>query len=76
MSTDDDDDIYDGDEEEFDELEYDLSPKQKRSAHWRRIEALREKQWLKEQLDDYEDWGDELISPKRVKSKFHRPRFG
>ena len=44
--------------ETFDGHEYEIREADNRTINWRRIELLKEKQWLKKQLDDYDDWSD------------------
>jgi len=61
MNDDDDDDFFeseDGDTEEVDDQELESSAAGKRSINWRRIELLKEKMWLKQQITDYDDWKD------------------
>ena len=54
---DDNDDFYDDEEElDFDEHEFEIVRRASNKAHWRRIEALKEQRWLKQQLDDFDDW--------------------
>ena len=43
-------------DDEFDEHEYEITAGDLPPAHWRRVELLREKMWLQEQLQDFNDW--------------------
>jgi hypothetical protein len=47
-------------DEDFDEHEFEIRTPGGRPINWRRIELIREKQWLKKQLDDYDSWGEDL----------------
>lgn len=40
----------------IDEHEYEISSTSNRKINWRRIELVKEQQWLKKQLEDYDDW--------------------
>ena len=46
------DDYFD----DFESEELDESPPVKGGLNLRRIELLKEQQWLKQQLDDFQDW--------------------
>jgi len=66
---------------EFDDWEDSRAPRSRRSKlSRRRIELLKEKRWLQEQLRDELSDGlwDEVkdMQPIRLRAKTHRPRFG
>ena len=80
MNDEDFDDDFD-DFEDFDDLEAFEAKKFAHNARSktsrRRIELLREKRWLQEQLkgDVFEDLQD-VPQRRRVRPKTHRPRYG
>ena len=54
------DDFLDDDEidSDIDEHEYEITAASSRTINWRRIELVKEKMWLKEQISDLSDWTD------------------
>ncbi len=58
MHKDREENLDDIEDEAFDGHEYEIREADNRTINWRRIELLKEKQWLKKQLDDYDDWSD------------------
>ena len=51
-----DDEFFDEEIDFEDEVETEGFGTIGKPVHWRRIEMLREQQWLKQQLEDYDDW--------------------
>jgi uncharacterized protein YdcH (DUF465 family) len=45
-------------DDEIDEHEYEITAASSRTINWRRIELVKEKMWLKEQISDLNDWAD------------------
>ena len=49
--------LFSEEETDFiDEHEYEINSTSNRKINWRRIELVKEQQWLKKQLEDYNDW--------------------
>ena len=51
------DDFFD-DGEEIDEEEYATTSSRSRPINWRKIEMVKEQRWLKQQLEDFQDWAE------------------
>ncbi len=58
MSKENDDFLDDEFDDEIDEHEYEITAGDSRTINWRRIELVKEKLWLKEQISDLSDWND------------------
>lgn len=49
--------LFSEEETDFiDEHEYEINSTSNRKINWRRIELVKEQQWLRKQLEDYDDW--------------------
>ena len=48
--------LGDEDQDFIDEHEYEINSTSNRKINWRRVDLVKEKQWLKKQLEDYDDW--------------------
>ena len=58
MSTEDDDDFLDGDDLNLTEYAPEIFADSTGLVTRRRIELLKEKMWLKNQMSDFSDWND------------------
>ena len=56
----------------IDEHEYEIHDPGGPTINWRRIELIKEKKWLKEQLKDYGDWNYWLIVFNGDKTMTHQ----